>query len=125
MRTVRCSGRLGGDVCLGGCLRGGMSARGASAKGGCLPGGVHLPHLLRTEFLTHACENITFPQLRLRTVINFLIPDNLIQEYTMPSGHFFMILLFFLYYEVNPNLTAHFFWIHKHQIKTYDWTTKP
>ena len=38
MRTVRCSGRLGGD------------------KG------------VWTEFLTHACENITFPQLLLRTV---------------------------------------------------------
>ena len=39
MRTVRCSGRLGAD------------------------GGVW------TEFLTHACENITVPQLLLRTVI--------------------------------------------------------
>ena len=39
MRTVRCIGRLGAD------------------------GGVW------TEFLTHACENITFPQLLLRTVI--------------------------------------------------------
>ena len=29
-------------------------------------GGVHLP--LWTEFLTHTCENITFPQLCLRTV---------------------------------------------------------
>ena len=28
--------------------------------------GVHLPQW--TEFLTHACENTTFPQLRLRTV---------------------------------------------------------
>ena len=25
-------------------------------------------HAPRTEFLTHACENITFPQLLLRTV---------------------------------------------------------
>ena len=38
MRTVRCSGRLGANV------------------------GVW------TEFLTHACENITFLQLLLRTV---------------------------------------------------------
>ena len=29
---------------------------------------MHAP--LWTEFLTHACENITFPQFRLRTVIN-------------------------------------------------------
>ena len=39
MCTVCCSGRLGAD------------------------GGVW------TEFLTHGCENITFPQLLLRTVI--------------------------------------------------------
>ena len=50
MRTVRCSGFL--------MMRGGV----------CLGGGVHLP--LWTEFLTHICENITFPQLRLRTVID-------------------------------------------------------
>ena len=40
MRTVRCSGRLS----------------------------CHAPHSLWTEFLTHACENITFPQILLRTV---------------------------------------------------------
>ena len=45
MRTVRCSSRMPGGVCLG---------------------GVHLPPW--TEFLTHTCENITFPQLRLWTV---------------------------------------------------------
>ena len=28
----------------------------------------HTPHPMWTEFLTHACENITFPQLLLRTV---------------------------------------------------------
>ena len=33
----------------------------------CLPGGCTPPPLW-TEFLTHACENITFPQLLLRTV---------------------------------------------------------
>ena len=38
-----------------------VSARGWSAQGGCAP-------YLWTEFLTQACENITFPQLRLRTV---------------------------------------------------------
>ena len=45
----------------------GMSAfQGVSTGGGgfvCLPGGC------LTQFLTHACENITFPQFRLRTVI--------------------------------------------------------
>ena len=43
-------------VCLGG--------------GGVYPGGSGRHPLLWTEFLTHACENITFPQLPLRTVIN-------------------------------------------------------
>ena len=42
-----------GDVCWGVC------------PGGCLPGGVH-PLVDR---MTGACENITFPQLLLRTVI--------------------------------------------------------
>ena len=32
------------------------------------PSATHAPPLLWTEFLTHACENITFPQLLLRTV---------------------------------------------------------
>ena len=42
---------------MGGSVRGGVSAQ----------GGVYTS--LWTEFLTHACENITFPQLRLGTVI--------------------------------------------------------
>ena len=78
MGTVRCSScLLGGGVCpvgvcLGGCLSRGVSARGClptlsegvSAQGGeCLA-----DNPLWTEFLTHACENITFPQLRLWTV---------------------------------------------------------
>ena len=72
-------------VWLRGCLPRGLSTW------GCLPGGVYPPgpigrhppgprgrHPLRpsgrhpptlwTEFLAHACENITFPQLLLRTV---------------------------------------------------------
>ena len=53
-----------------GCLPGGVSVRGCLPKGclpgrGISPGSVHLP--LWTEFLTHASENITFPQL-LRAV---------------------------------------------------------
>ena len=60
MHTVCCSGRLrGGGVCLG-CV---------SAGGVYLGVCVHLPSTW-TEFLTHACENITFLQLHLRTVIN-------------------------------------------------------
>ena len=53
MRTVPCSGRRAGGLPGGGCLGGG------------LPWGV-CPSACWdtwTEFLTHACENITFPQL--------------------------------------------------------------
>ena len=84
-----------GGCCLGGCLLGGdvcsgeVSARGLPTGGvclgkgvcprgflprGCLPGECTLPWTQRqtplswTEFLTHASENITFPQLLLRTV---------------------------------------------------------
>ena len=39
MRTVRCSGHLGGG-CPGGCLPGGMSALGRVSARGCLAGGV-------------------------------------------------------------------------------------
>ena len=98
MRIVRCSDHGGGAGCLpdwGGCLPGGggcLSRRGVWPGGvcpgsvclGCVcPGGVSpggclpregLPQCmlgytpLWTEFCTHTCENITFPQLRLRTV---------------------------------------------------------
>ena len=59
-------------VSEGGCLPREVSAQGMSAWG---------VHPLWTEFLTHTCENITFPQLRLRTVmkINFafgFLPQN-------------------------------------------------
>ena len=46
MRAVRCS------VCLGGCQSRGVSAYGVYTT----------TSPLWTEFLTHACENITFPQ---------------------------------------------------------------
>ena len=49
-------GVSGRRVCQGECLPSGVSAR----------GDVHLPPW--TEFLTHACENITFPQLPLQMV---------------------------------------------------------
>ena len=39
------------------------ACRGVSAQEG-----VYTPPSLWTEFVTHACENITFPQLRPRTV---------------------------------------------------------
>ena len=39
---------------------------GCPGEGVCVSGGVSLPP---TEFLTRTCENITFPQLLLRTVI--------------------------------------------------------
>ena len=67
MCTVRCSGRLiGGCLCLPrgwGCLPGGR---------GCLPGGVYTSS---PRGQTDTCENITFPQLLLRTVkILFIHP---------------------------------------------------
>ena len=94
MRTVRYSGRLGGGegvgVCPGGvsawgCLPRGVCVSvclGSICPGGwvCLSGGVcpsmqwgrHHPRPPWTEFLTHACKNITFPQL-LRTVISSIV----------------------------------------------------
>ena len=56
----------GGCVCLGGLLAGCLP-KGDVCQGGCLPCEGVYP-LLWTEFLTRACENITFPQLQLRTV---------------------------------------------------------
>ena len=62
MRTVRCSGHLGG-VYLGGVGLGGVSA-----WGGCLPGGVYTsPPCGQTD----TCKNITFTELLLRTVKNY------------------------------------------------------
>ena len=80
MRTVRCSGHRGwgglpmGGVCLGGSAWGCLPGAGCLPRGSCLGGvypsmqwGRHPP--LWIEFLTHACENITFPQLQLWKVI--------------------------------------------------------
>ena len=90
MRTVRCSGRLGGD------LPRGVSSRGCVCPGedgvcpgedGVCPGedGVYpgedgvCPGLVYTsptvDRITDACENITFPQLLLRTVNMHCIAD--------------------------------------------------
>ena len=57
MRTVHCSGRLGG----GGSAQGGICLQGVSAWG-CLPRGCTPPPVDRMT------ENITFPQLLLQTV---------------------------------------------------------
>ena len=55
------------DVCLGGvCLEGCLPREDVCLEG-CLPREVNTSP--RREFLTHACENITFLQLHLRTVI--------------------------------------------------------
>ena len=72
--------------CLpGGCLPGGVCPRGCLPRG-CLPGGgvadaspgPEADTSLWTEWLTDRCKNITFPQLRLRAVINIFYP----QEWT-------------------------------------------
>ena len=82
MRTVRLPGGclprgcLPGRGCLPrGCLARGVSAWGGVWPGGSLPGRGCLPRGCLpptpppwTESLTHAFENITFPQLLLRTV---------------------------------------------------------
>ena len=68
MHTVRSSSRLLGEggVCPGGSVQG-------KGMGG-LPGGVY-PSMhwgrypLAVDRMTDRCKNITFPQLRLRTVI--------------------------------------------------------
>ena len=45
--------------------RWGMHGRGACMAGGMHGRGMHAMHAPPwTEFLTHTCENITFPQLR-------------------------------------------------------------
>ena len=82
---------LGWGVCLGRrCLPLGDSASEVSTWG-CLPGGVlHLDpeadtSTLWTEFLTHACENITFLQLLLRTVINVNLPHGVVKTYIEPQ----------------------------------------
>ena len=65
------SAHRGGGWCLSGGVVSAQGGQVSAQRGVCLvcPGGC-LPSLfLWTEFLTHACENITFPQLRLRTVI--------------------------------------------------------
>ena len=67
MRTVRCSDHLGGGG--GGGVWGsaqGVSSWGGLPEGGVCPGGVHLPP---PRGQTDTCENITFPQLLLGTVI--------------------------------------------------------
>ena len=73
MRTVGCSGRLKGCLARGVCLPRGCLPKGRISAQRGLPGGLVSAQgvtPLWTEFLTHACENITFPQLLLGTVIN-------------------------------------------------------
>ena len=73
----------GGHACRGACMPGGVvHARGCACPGVCVPGGVWPGKAYwdkpspRTEFLTHAWENITFPQLLLRAVIKHKTTDN-------------------------------------------------
>ena len=67
-----------GDMHAWVCAQGACVSRGACVpRGHVCPGGhvclgACMPHMapLWTEFLRHACENITFPQLLLWAVIN-------------------------------------------------------
>ena len=71
MRTVCSSSRLFGvGVCpeRGVCL--GVSSRGCLPIGGCVYSSMHWGrHPPPVDRMTDRCKNITFPQLRLRTVI--------------------------------------------------------
>ena len=57
-------------VCSGGVFPGGLSAKTAmsvqggcvSAQGRCLPRGIYISRMW-TEVMTHACQNITCPQM--------------------------------------------------------------
>ena len=70
--SVSPSMHCGGDVCLWS-WRGICSWRGrlslVQGEGGCIPAYNGADSPLCTEFLTHASENITLPQLRLRLEI--------------------------------------------------------
>ena len=52
--------------------------RGMHAWGSVYP--TYAPPPLWTEFLTHACENITFPQLLLRAVKMLVVNVNFVEE---------------------------------------------
>ena len=63
-----------GNVCPGVSAQRGVCLGGVSPWGLCLPlgdgrRGIYTSPSLWTEFLTHACDNITFPQILFRTVI--------------------------------------------------------
>ena len=74
IRTVCCSSCLL-EECLPGqggvwLAKGGVClARDVCLARGCLPGQEGCTPPPWTEFMTHNCENITFPQLHLRTVM--------------------------------------------------------
>ena len=106
MRTVRSSSRLLGGVCLSGCwdTPPGPGPGHPPAGPGHHPGlGLTPPEDLGMDtslgrhppgpgsghppLLTHACENITFPQLRLRTVIKYQNLSHLSEsQTTIPGG---------------------------------------
>ena len=66
------SAAIRGGVCAGvsawggclprGCLPWGVYAQGVSARGVCIPACTAADTPLWTQFLTHTCKNITFPQ---------------------------------------------------------------
>ena len=98
----------GWGVCLGWGVCPGM----------CLPGGC--VSALWTEFLTHACENITFPQLLLRTVmkeIRFMV--NVCKQLISTTLLFFLVIFSFC---------IHCFWkpvIHYMACQALNWVSFP
>ena len=112
-----------GDVCPGGCLPGGLSAW-VCLPGGSTQGGVSLACLLRgvytsllwTKFLTHACENITFPQLRLR-----LVKIQCSNADAMKCAHSLHVTSYFLWFtwERNKEHVLHLFhWLQQSDLYT-------
>ena len=64
MRYAAVTAGIGGVVFPGGVYPGGCLPEGCLSRGVCIPACTEA-HTPPTEFLTHACENITFPQAML------------------------------------------------------------
>ena len=79
-------GGLPGGVCL----RELSAWGGLSARGVCLGVSVRGVHLPAVDRMTDACENITFPQLLLRTVTRYV--PSLMKELTLTYSLYFVVI---------------------------------